>query len=543
MKPYNNKVIHRIYMLKEAEIHRCGGASTYHHVIGRSPLFLTPVDGTVHIIIEGESVNLRIGEIVFLSAGTTYQMNGPLETFVSVHAISYEIYELGNSNEEELVYRLCRELFPVNGVLSVRATNKIIRLFSELEDSAINGMDTKIDKIQSLLHQIHKILVEAETQTEADITDSSYFRMLSYIHQNFQREITRETMSRMMGFNPRYFSVWFRKQTGWSFTEYVTHLRVNKAKEHLMSGDVTIQEISQKVGYTDGLYLSRKFKQVTGMTPTEFRTRPKPKHIVALQFYGDLLALGVKPVAAEIHVMNNSLLLSSELADVRGFELSGGMEEPDWSGLEADLVIAPTYLNPRQLRFLEKLGPLVTVECDNMDRLEQIRLFGRLLGEEDRAEAWISRYLIKIDSAKQRLSTIIESGETVAVYEIRQDNSIYIWNHTARGVYNLYPMLGLTPPDKVRTDVLLRNDHLNISLSDLPKYAADHMFVVASGREELMSRTRNVMSKSVVWRNLPAFRNGHIYYLKLEEFWYSEGLALERQLEIQTDLLTAHRFS
>lgn len=37
-------------------------------------------------------------------------------------------------------------------------------------------------------------------------------------------------MSRMMGFNPRYFSVWFRKQTGWSFTEYVAHLRVNKAK-------------------------------------------------------------------------------------------------------------------------------------------------------------------------------------------------------------------------------------------------------------------------------------------------------------------------
>lgn len=178
-----------------------------------------------------------------------------------------------------------------------------------------------------------------------------------------------------------------------------------------------------------------------------------------------------------------------------------------------------------------------------MDRLEQIRLFGRLLGEEERAEAWIRHYHLKIDLAKQRLSSLIESGETVAVYEIRQDNSIYIWNHTARGVYNLYPMLGLAPPDKVRSDVLERNDHLCISLSELPIYAADHMFVVVSGREDWMSRTRKRISKSVVWRNLPAFRNERIYYLKLEEFWGSEGLALERQLEIQTDLLIGHKLS
>lgn len=440
-----------------------------------------------------------------------------------------------------MVYGLCREFFPVNGILPVRTTNKITRLFSGLEDVAANNLEVQADRIQSLLYQLHQLVVEADT--EADITDSSYFRMLSYIHQNIQKEITREMMSRMMGFNPRYFSVWFRKQTGWSFTEYVAHLRVNKAKKYLMSSQATIQQISQKVGYSDGLYLSRKFKQVTGMTPTDFRLRPKPKRIVALQFLGDLLALGVKPVAVEKDVMNYSLLLQPELADVRSFELQGCPAEADLSGLEADIVIAPTYLSPRQLKCMEKLGPLVTVECDEMDRLEQIRLFGRLLGEEEKAEAWIRHYHLKIDLAKQRLSSLIESGETVAVYEIRQDNSIYIWNHTARGVYNLYPMLGLAPPDKVRSDVLERNDHLCISLSELPIYAADHMFVVVSGREDWMSRTRKRISKSVVWRNLPAFRNERIYYLKLEEFWGSEGLALERQLEIQTDLLIGHKLS
>lgn len=541
MKLSNSNPIHRIYLLKEVRRRQCGGGHISVPQIAQSPLFLTPIEAVVQITIEGETVALKIGEILFLSAGTTYQIDAPLETAISALAISYEIYGLSNSTEQELVYGLCREIFPVNGVLPIRITNKIARLFSELEDVAANNLEAQANRIQSLLHQLHQWVIEADV--EADITDSSYFRMLSYIHQNFQREITREMMSRMMGFNPRYFSVWFRKQTGWSFTEYVTHLRVNKAKKYLMSSQATIQEISQKVGYSDGLYLSRKFKQVTSMTPTEFRLLPKPKRIVALQFFGDLLALGVKPVAVEKDVMNYSLLLQPELADVRSFELQGCPAEADLSGLEADIVIAPTYLSPRQLKCMEKLGPLVTVECDEMDRLEQIRLFGRLLGEEERAEAWIRHYHLKIDLAKQRLSSLIESGETVAVYEIRQDNSIYIWNHTARGVYNLYPMIGLTPPEKVRSDVLERNDHLCISLSELPIYAADHMFVVVSGREDWLSRIRKRISKSAVWRNLPAFRNERIYYLKLEEFWGSEGLALERQLEIQTDLLTGHKLS
>ncbi|ASA21452.1 helix-turn-helix domain-containing protein [Paenibacillus donghaensis] len=536
MKPYHNKPLHRIYRLQEAGKHQVGGGLAVSPEIVQSPLVLTPEEGNVQITVEGERTTLRMGEILFLSAGTAYQLNGTVEAPASVHSLSYEVYELGSSTEQELVYKLCREFFPTNGILPVRLTNKISRLFSELEDLNTNNLAADTDKIQSLLCQIHLLVIEAKAGTT--ITDSSYFRMLSYLHQNFHKEITREVMSQMMGFNPRYFSIWFRKQTGWSFTEYLTHLRVNKAKMQLMCGETTIQEISQRVGYTDGLYLSRKFKQITGMTPTQFRARPKPKRIVALQFYGDLLALGVLPVAADPHIMNNSLLLSPELEGVRGLELPTDTAEPVSSDLEADLVIASTFLSPQQLRYLEKLGPLITVECDDMDRLEQIRLFGRLLGEEERAEAWVRHYQLKVDSARHRLSALIKSGETVAVYEIRQNNGIYIWNHTARGVYNLYPMLGLTPPDKVRTDVLERNEHLCISVSDLPEYAADHMFVVASGRQGWTAWTRKHISKSAVWRNLPAFRNGNIYYLKLEEFWYSEGLALERQLEIQTNLLT-----
>lgn len=163
MKLSNNNLVHRIYMLKEAGKRQCGSGHISNLQMAQSPLFLTPIEATVLITIEGETVALKIGEILFLSAGATYHINTPLETVISVLAISYEVYGLSNSTEQELVYGLCREFFPVNGILPVRTTNKITRLFSELEDVAANNLEAQADRIQSLLYQLHQLVVEADT--------------------------------------------------------------------------------------------------------------------------------------------------------------------------------------------------------------------------------------------------------------------------------------------------------------------------------------------------------------------------------------------
>ncbi|UWS64050.1 helix-turn-helix transcriptional regulator [Bacillus paralicheniformis] len=81
-------------------------------------------------------------------------------------------------------------------------------------------------------------------------------------------------MAQTIGFNRSYFSTLFRRSTGWGFSEYVNRIRIEKAKEHLLTSDMTLQQIATKVGYASGLYLSRKFKQAIGIAPGEFRNRP-----------------------------------------------------------------------------------------------------------------------------------------------------------------------------------------------------------------------------------------------------------------------------
>ena len=68
-----------------------------------------------------------------------------------------------------------------------------------------------------------------------------------------------------------YLSQAFKKETGETFTRYLTALRINKAKEILNSSDDTIEMVANKVGYSDYFYFMKIFKKVTGKTPNQFR--------------------------------------------------------------------------------------------------------------------------------------------------------------------------------------------------------------------------------------------------------------------------------
>jgi len=92
-----------------------------------------------------------------------------------------------------------------------------------------------------------------------------------YIYDNYNRNLTLESVSEYTGFNPTYFSVFFKKETGKNFSEYLTELRMKNAKNYIVSTDMDIADIAAEVGYNDLKYFSKLFKKSTGINPTEYR--------------------------------------------------------------------------------------------------------------------------------------------------------------------------------------------------------------------------------------------------------------------------------
>lgn len=96
-------------------------------------------------------------------------------------------------------------------------------------------------------------------------------RCLHYIHGHFGEDLFLEELSKKYYFNPSYFSTLFKKYTGKHFTEYVTDLRVEIAREKLLESDKKIYEVAQEVGYRDVKYFNKLFKKRYGLTPEECR--------------------------------------------------------------------------------------------------------------------------------------------------------------------------------------------------------------------------------------------------------------------------------
>jgi len=90
-----------------------------------------------------------------------------------------------------------------------------------------------------------------------------------------EEEISLGEVAHSVGLTPSYLSTLFREHMGVSYSDYLTSLRIEKAKELLQGSSLRVYEISHKVGYPNHYYFNRLFKKNVGTTPLDFRKSNK----------------------------------------------------------------------------------------------------------------------------------------------------------------------------------------------------------------------------------------------------------------------------
>lgn len=94
---------------------------------------------------------------------------------------------------------------------------------------------------------------------------------ISYLEKNFSKHISLTDVAEQVYMHPVYFSQIFKQRVGVTFSEYLTNLRMERAKEYLSLLDYKIKDIPQMVGFYDEKHFYKVFKKYTGMTPMEYR--------------------------------------------------------------------------------------------------------------------------------------------------------------------------------------------------------------------------------------------------------------------------------
>lgn len=92
-----------------------------------------------------------------------------------------------------------------------------------------------------------------------------------WLSGHYAENVSLEDAAGSMGMSGAYFSRKIKAETGRTFLEHLTDYRIMKAKKRLLTTELSVNEISAGVGYTDAGYFVKVFKRSTGMTPSEFR--------------------------------------------------------------------------------------------------------------------------------------------------------------------------------------------------------------------------------------------------------------------------------
>lgn len=111
---------------------------------------------------------------------------------------------------------------------------------------------------------------------KAEVTGVSRHKMqkaVDYIRKNYGKPIDMAEVSNYVSMNYSMFSATFKDYTGENFSSYLRKLRIEKSKKLLQNTDMSINEISQRVGFEDARRFAKVFKEETGLTPTAGRDK------------------------------------------------------------------------------------------------------------------------------------------------------------------------------------------------------------------------------------------------------------------------------
>ena len=118
----------------------------------------------------------------------------------------------------------------------------------------------------------NQVLVRQQNSEPPVITKAKAF-----IQQHHADELSLGEVAKAMNISTFYFCKIFKKSTGINFTDYLSRVRIEKAKNLLLNPNLRISEIAFEVGFQSLTHFNRVFKKVVGQSPTEYREK-LPRH-------------------------------------------------------------------------------------------------------------------------------------------------------------------------------------------------------------------------------------------------------------------------
>ncbi|MBP1992064.1 helix-turn-helix domain-containing protein [Paenibacillus eucommiae] len=407
-----------------------------------SHLLLVNVDGEAQMTVNGSLLRLEPGCAFICLSGDLLSITPSKDG--NMFVMEFDTLEDKNGLVAGLEVTKGSSSFLLQGSISLSdaATAEALSCRALL-DWRSEGMRGRM-KAQAVFYELLGLLLE-EASSEAKPAEEALLRTIAYMERHYDRNITIDELAELAGLSRYYYMRLFKSSYGISTMDYLTELRMNKARRLMEVSKPKLREIARQVGYSDEFYFIRKFKQQVGIPPATY-IRNRERRIAAYSFpnIGQLLALQIVPFAApmdqgwtDLYRRKYQTDIVTELSHNYEFNLAAlRAAQPDY------IIGVDAFLPPEEQERIRAIAPSLFVPWGKDDWRGHLRSISEFLDMTQEADAWLRKYE-KLAAEVRRRFQSIAGQETVLVVHLNKEGYNVYGSKTVAGV--LYEDLGLLP--------------------------------------------------------------------------------------------------
>lgn len=162
--------------------------------------------------------------------------------------------------------------------------NEIFTLLKEKDEQWQLMVHTKFTEFLYLLHKHQKENLYAFEQ-DNDSMERKIYETTSYIHANFQQELSLQFLADKAHVNSYYLSHQFKKITGFTLVNYIQMTRVRNAQQLLLYSNLKISDVAERCGFNSFSQFNRVFRKLCFTSPSELRSTGEINDTVAKMIY------------------------------------------------------------------------------------------------------------------------------------------------------------------------------------------------------------------------------------------------------------------
>ncbi|MCM0649549.1 AraC family transcriptional regulator [Clostridium swellfunianum] len=262
-----------LYIFRSDNKNGYAGKNHYHDNIELNYV----VSGTAFYTIDDTVYEVREGNLLILNPGIYHQQFIPSD--VHTQGLHIGINKL-------FLKGLSQNLILPDGTSPLAVLTKYANEFSSCIHQIIVEQESKLAGhelvLKTLVMRLIVILIR-ELYSVEDKADSYKLSfeyseksimvntIIEYINNHYNEEISLDKLSKNHYLSPVYLSKVFKEETGDSPINYLINLRLDKAKELLEKGSLSIKAVAKLVGYNDAYYFSKLFKKHFGISPSKLK--------------------------------------------------------------------------------------------------------------------------------------------------------------------------------------------------------------------------------------------------------------------------------